>query len=79
MITEPLPPEVYARVFEGMPEGAQILEELVVRFHRPAVVEGGIDAILKTYQREGARKVVDFICTRINMAHGVTNYDDETV
>jgi len=68
---EPLAPEVYARVFENHAEGAQILEDLIRRFHRPAVTAGGIDAILATYHREGARAVVDFIVNRINQAHGV--------
>ena len=74
---EPLAPEVYARVFENHAEGVQVLEDLVRRFHRPAVVEGGIDAVLKTYHREGARAVVDFIINRVNQAHGVTT--DETL
>lgn len=78
MIREPLPPEVYARVFEGMPEGQQILEELIVRFHRGAVLAGGIDAIIQTYHREGERRVVDFLVSRINQAHGVDPNEDET-
>lgn len=69
----PLPPEVYARVFENHAEGVQVLEDLVRRFHRPAVTEGGIDAVLKTYHREGSRAVVDFIINRVNQARGVTN------
>lgn len=74
---EPLPPEVYARVFENHAEGVLILEDLVRRFHRPAVTEGGIDAVLKTYHREGARAVVDFIINRVNQARGVPT--DETL
>lgn len=54
-MNEPLPPEAYARVFENHAEGAQILEELTARFCRPAKVTGGIDAILQTYHRDGAR------------------------
>jgi len=71
MTREPLAPEVYARVFENHAEGVQVLEDLVRRFHRPAVTEGGIDAVLKTYHREGARAVVDFIINRVNQARGV--------
>lgn len=71
MTREPLPAEVYARVFENHAEGVQVLEDLVRRFHRPAVTEGGIDAVLKTYHREGARAVVDFIINRVNQARGV--------
>lgn len=68
---EPLPAVVYASVFEGNPQGAQILEELTRRFCRPAVRTGGIDAVLQTYHRDGARSVVEFIVARINQAHDV--------
>lgn len=64
-----LAPTVYARVFEGHAEGAQILEELALRFARPAQRTGGIDAILETYHRDGARSVVEFIVNRINQAN----------
>lgn len=64
-------PEMYARVFENHAEGVLILEDLVKRFHRPAKLEGGIDAVLTTYHREGARSVVDFIVAQINRANGV--------
>lgn len=72
-----LPPEAYARVFENHAEGAQILEELTARFCRPAKTTGGIDAILQTYHRDGARSVIEFIVARINQAHGVQTHDDE--
>lgn len=64
-------PEMYARVFEGHAEGVLLLEDLVRRFHRPAVLQGGIDAVLSTYHREGARSVVDFIVNQCNKANGV--------
>ncbi|MGH8037070.1 MAG: hypothetical protein ACREPD_04945 [Stenotrophomonas sp.] len=64
-------PEMYARVFENHAEGALILEDLARRFHRPAVLDGE-NAALKTYHREGARSVVDFIVTQCNRANGVT-------
>lgn len=64
-------PEMYARVFENHAEGALILEDLVKRFHRGAQLSGGIDAILNTYHREGARAVVDYIVTQCNRANGV--------
>jgi len=64
-------PEMYARVFENHAEGALILEDLARRFHRPAKLEGGIDAIITTYHREGARSVVDFIVNQCNKANGV--------
>lgn len=64
-------PEMYSRVFENHAEGALILEDLVKRFHRPAELSGGIDAILTTYHREGARSVVDHIVRQCNFANGV--------
>lgn len=72
-----LPAETYAKVFENHAEGAQILEELTARFCRPAKVTGGIDAILQTYHRDGARSVIEFIVARINQANGVQTYDHE--
>lgn len=66
-----LDPAVYARVFENHAEGRMILEELTARFARPAVTSGGIDAILQTYQRDGSRRVIEFIVGRINQASGV--------
>lgn len=77
-MSEALPPEVYARVFEGMPEGQQIFDELVRRFMRPAKLEGGIDAVLQTYHREGQRAVVQFLINRINQAHGVDDVPEES-
>lgn len=73
MADEPLSPAIYQRVFEEYRDGAQILEELLRRFSRPAVDEGGIDAILKTYKRAGAREVLEFIVARINQANGVND------
>lgn len=67
-----LSPEVYRRVFSEWKDGELILEELTRRFARPAKVEGGIDAVLTTYHRAGARAVLEFIVNRINQANGVT-------
>src|SRR3546814_1644046 len=53
----PVDPAIYARVFEELRDGQDILEELVRRFARPAKLEGGIDAVLATYHRDGARSV----------------------
>lgn len=73
-----LPPAAYARMFENLPEGVQILEELTQIFVRPAKRTGGIDAVLETYHREGARSVIEWIVGRINAAHGVDpNLGDE--
>src|SRR3546814_5044145 len=67
----PVDPAIYARVFEELRDGQDILEELVRRFARPAKLEGGIDAVLATSPRDGARSVVEFIVNRINAARGV--------
>lgn len=75
---ERVTPQMYARVFESHAEGALVLEDLVRRFHRPAKLQGGIDAVLTTYHREGARSVVDHIVSMINRANGVDpNEHDE--
>lgn len=70
-------PEMYARVFEGHHEGALVLEDLIKRFARPAKLEGGIDAIITTFHRDGSRKVVEFITIMINTARGVPNANDD--
>lgn len=61
----------YADLFEVNRQGARVFEDLVQRFYRPQVTKGGIDAVLETYERGGMRKVIDFITTQINRAHGV--------
>ncbi len=64
-------PEQYKALFEDDKRGAAILEHLTHTFARPAVVKGGIDAVLETYQRDGQRRVLEFIVNQINRAHGV--------
>ncbi len=74
-------PEMFREVFEEHPTGRLILEHLVVKFTRPAVTEGGIDAVLQTYMRQGQRAPLDYIVTQINRAYGVGNEgvsEDET-
>ena len=71
-----LAPEVYARVFEGHAEGTLILAELVRVFAKPAKLEGGIDAILLTYHRDGQRSVVEFIVNQINRANLALTEDE---
>jgi hypothetical protein len=68
-VREPLDPQFYRRVFEDNPDGAAILDELTARFMRPPVLQGGIDGVLETYRRLGARDVPEFIVNRINRAH----------
>ena len=54
-----------------------VLDHLIVKFTRPAVTEGGIDAVLKTYMRQGTRMPLDYIVTQINRAHGVPTTQGE--
>jgi len=67
----PLDPAAYARLFEGAPDGPAVLAELERIFVSGAKLDGGIDAVLTTYHRMGARSVVEFIVRKINMANGV--------
>lgn len=62
---------MYKRVFEDHHEGRLIFDALLLQFARPAVVKGGIDAVLETYQRDGQRRVLEFITAQINRASGV--------
>lgn len=66
-------PKDYKELFEDDRRGAAILEHLIRAFARPAVVSGGIDAVLETYQRDGQRRVLEFITNQINRANGVDN------
>ena len=70
-------PRDYAALFEDDKRGAAILEHLTLTFARPAVVKGGIDAVLETYQRDGQRRVLEFIVSQINRAHGVDPNEEE--
>jgi len=70
-------PELYKAVFEDDKRGAAILEHLTQIFARPAVVKGGIDAVLETYQRDGQRRVLEHIVNQINRAHGVETTEEE--
>lgn len=64
-------PAMYLELFEQHPTGRLVLEHLIQAFTQPAVTDGGIDAVLKTYQRMGQRRVLDFIINQINRAQGV--------
>ena len=70
-------PDLFHQIFEVDKRGAAILEYLVTRFSRPAVTDGGIDAVLKTYERMGEQKVVQHIIGQINRANGVQPTDIE--
>lgn len=71
-------PEMFKEVFEEHPTGRLILESLIVKFTRPPVTEGGIDAVLKTYLRQGTRMPLDYIVNQINRANGLAPTQGET-
>lgn len=71
-------PQDYADLFETDKRGARILEHLLLRFVRPPVTKGGIDAILQTYDHMGQRKPLDFIVSQINRANGVQPNEEES-
>ena len=70
-------PEMYKEVFEDHPTGRLVLDDLIRKFTRPAVTDGGIDAVLKTFNHAGQRKPLDHIVTQINRAHGVSDTQGE--
>ena len=70
-------PQTYRRIFEDNADGVAVLEDLVRRFSQPQVSAGGIDAVLKTYERGGMRKVLDHILGQINAAHGVPDVQED--
>ena len=70
-------PQLFRDIFETDKRGAAILESLITRYSQPAVTDGGIDAVLKTYERMGSTKVVHFIVGQINRANGVEPTDIE--
>ncbi|WP_419204340.1 hypothetical protein [Bordetella trematum] len=71
-------PSTYREIFEDDRRGVAVLEDLVSRFARPAVTSGGIDAVLQTYQRDGMRRVIDYIVSQVNRANGVPDPNAET-
>lgn len=64
-------PADYKRIFEEMPGGSQVLDELTRRFGREAYVKGGTEGDRETCYRAGQRSVLDFILMQINKADGV--------
>lgn len=73
MTTKEATPEDYKRIFEEMPGGIQVLEELTRRFGRAAYVPGGTEGDRETCYRAGQRSVLDFILGQINKADGVND------
>lgn len=64
-------PDDFKRIFEEMPGGQQVLEELTSRFGRASYVSGGTEGDRETCYRAGQRSVLDFILREINRADGV--------
>ncbi|HAT1601334.1 TPA: hypothetical protein MAO08_003208 [Klebsiella pneumoniae] len=73
MIKKDATPEDYRRIFEEMPGGPQVMEELTRRFGREAYVKGGTEGDRETCYRAGQRSVLDFILMQINKADGVND------
>lgn len=70
-------PQMYLELFEQHPTGRLVLEHMIQIFTQSAVTDGGIDAVLKTYQRMGQRRVLDHIINQINRAQGVPEPEGE--
>ncbi|MGQ4641956.1 Bbp19 family protein [Raoultella ornithinolytica] len=73
MSTKKVSPADYKRIFEEMPGGAEVLDEITRRFGREAYVKGGTEGDRETCYRAGQRSVLDFILMRINRADGVND------
>lgn len=71
-------PAMYARVFEGHHEGAQILDDLTRRFGGALFVKGGEEGRRQTDFNLGRRAVLDFIVGMVNQANGLPPADDDT-
>jgi hypothetical protein len=66
---------LFIDIFEADRRGAEIFEILYARFAGSAKVhtDGGIDAVLKTYQASAHREVIEYIVKRCNRARGVVD------
>lgn len=66
----------YHRVFVGHAEGAQVLEDLVARFHdRTVYVPGGVDGQRETERRAAQKQVIEYILRQVaQIAEG--EFDD---
>ena len=73
MATKQVSPADYKRIFEEMPGGSQVLEDLARRYGREAYVKGGTEGDRETCYRAGQRSVLDFILMQINRADGVND------
>jgi len=82
LMSQPIDPAnlaaLYRDVFEHDQRGVAILEDLVLRFGRTKVhVDGGIDAVLKTYRNAAFRELLDYIVRRVNEGNGVPDSNPE--
>lgn len=73
MAREPLPPALYADVFQDDRRGAAILEELIAVHGNNPYVKGGADAARQTDFNAGKLEVINFILRRLNRANGVND------
>lgn len=66
-------------IFEVDRRGAEVFEVLYRKFaaHAKVHTDGGIDAVLKTYQDSAHREVIEYIVTRCNRARGVPDAQPE--
>jgi hypothetical protein len=64
---------LFHQIFENDKRGAAVFEDLYRRFASGAKVHtnGGIDAVLKTYQDAAHREVIEYIVKRVNRHNGV--------
>lgn len=63
--------DTYARVFEGFPDGALVLDDLIKRFGGGLFVKGGEEGRRQTDFNLGRRHVLDFIVGQVNRANNV--------
>ena len=71
--------EEYKLILSDHSLGASVMADLERRFSQPAVMAGGVDAVLQTYFRAGQRDVIDYINLRIAqgaLTHGTSNADN---
>lgn len=58
----------FEAVFFTDVRGRELLAYLTTRFAAPTQLKGGLDAVLTTYYRAGARDLLDFIHNQIEQA-----------
>lgn len=71
-IPEPTPQD-YSVLFNDMPGGQQVLNDLVRRFGKAPFVKGGHEGDRQTCYNAGQLEVVNYILNQINRANGVND------